>query len=213
MASDQSGITGQAADLPTGGSERTSGSAPIGRPELADLFGQAGQEGPDLDGVLAHVGRELLHYAKVVTGSEAAADDAVQELLVALVRMGERARGIKDPRAWLFKVLRRCAHRQRRLRPAGEDFPQRLCATVEGDPAQRLLLEEACARLNPEEQETLLLHCWQGLTFDELAKVLDVPRGTVLSRYRRALQELKAWFGVPEPEKGSQNEASRTVSC
>lgn len=174
---------------------------------LEPFFARAG-DGIDLEAVLRLVGQELIHYARVVTGSSEHAEDAVQDALVALLKLGPGAAQIAEPRAWLFTVVRRCALKYRRKSPPLE---QSLAASVEGDPAQRLILREAFARLDPLAQEIAVLHLWEGLTFREIAAVLNLPRGTALSTWHRGLQELRAHLGdaaVPEDasKKGFRHE-------
>lgn len=45
--------------------------------------------------------------------------------------------------------------------------------------------------LDPKEQEAILLHLWEDMTFEEIGQLLGEPMGTVKARYRRAIQKLK----------------------
>ena len=59
-------------------------------------------------------------------------------------------------------------------------------------------------RLPKEQSEVLILKIWGDLTFDEIARTLDLSSNTVASRYRYALQKLKD--SVPqELENDSSN--------
>lgn len=163
---------------------------------LERLFGEAGPAGPDLEALLRLLGQELFHYARVLTGSPERAEDALQDLLVVLLEQGAAARQIKNPRAWLFTVLRRKALGYRREQErAGPNLAAHLGEAVETDPAQRLLLAEAFGMLDRDAQEIALLHLWEGLTFAEIAQVLGIPRGTALSHYHRGILELRRKFG------------------
>ena len=46
---------------------------------------------------------------------------------------------------------------------------------------------------SPEQKEVLTLKIWAELTFDEIARTLDLSLNTVASRYRYALCKLKDW--------------------
>jgi RNA polymerase sigma-70 factor (ECF subfamily) len=56
---------------------------------------------------------------------------------------------------------------------------------------QILRLRDALRRLPYEQQEVITLHIHAGLTFRALARALRVPLGTVQSRYRYGLNNLR----------------------
>jgi RNA polymerase sigma-70 factor (ECF subfamily) len=71
------------------------------------------------------------------------------------------------------------------------------------DEGERVALSRALAALSPEQREVVHLKVFEGMTFPEVAAVLDVPANTAASRYRYALvhlrKALKAGLGE-EPE-------------
>ena len=76
------------------------------------------------------------------------------------------------------------------------------------DAAERLILKEALARLEALDQEIILLHLWEGLSFEAIGVVLGSPRNTVLSRYARAIQRMREYFEAPRPA-GSRAASAR----
>ena len=58
---------------------------------------------------------------------------------------------------------------------------------------RRDALLQAVDRLPPEQKEVITLKIWAELTFDEIARTLDLSLNTVASRYRYALCKLKDW--------------------
>jgi RNA polymerase sigma-70 factor (ECF subfamily) len=52
-------------------------------------------------------------------------------------------------------------------------------------------LNETLAKLSKNENEILVLHYQEGLTFDEIGKILGEPLNTVKSKHRRALAKLR----------------------
>ena len=56
----------------------------------------------------------------------------------------------------------------------------------------RLVLQDALARLGAEEGQIVLLHAVTGLKHREIAQLLELPLSTVLSKYHRGLKKLKA---------------------
>ncbi len=169
---------------------------------LDSLFQDSLKSDIDLDAVLRILGQELHHYARVLAGSREAGEDALQDTLVALLQEGPKAAKIRAPRAWLFTVLRRKALAYRKTEPTS--LAREFSASVNADQSARLMLEEALRRLTALDQEIILLHLWEGLTFEAIADILVMPRNTVLSRYARAIQQLRVFFDVPEQIKKRQ---------
>ncbi len=153
------------------------------------VFCGATGQGVDLDGLIEAVGSEMFHYARVISGSPSGAEDAVQDLFVALLEQRHGLPKIRSPRAWLFTVLRNIARRSREVVAA--DLARDISEGVEADPAERLMLRETLETLAPQHQEIVLLHVWEGLTFSEISEVLKIPRGTALSCYHRSMVRLR----------------------
>ena len=149
----------------------------------------------DLERILRLVGDELFHYARALTGTAEHAEDAVQDLLVALLEQQQKGKAILRPRAWLFSVLRRKALAQRKGSKK-VSAPVLEIAVVDLDPEKRLMVQEALRGLNGVVQEIVLLRLWEGLEMTEISEVLDLPYGTALSHYHRGLQELRRRCGV-----------------
>ena len=111
--------------------------------------------------------------------------------------MGERP-GLPAPGlAWLLTVARNLA--RTRLRQGGrqvgldeEAWNAIPAAAPDVSPEDRQLLQEALARLSPEERQIVLLHAAAGLKHRETAQLLELPLSTVLSKYHRGLKKLKA---------------------
>ena len=106
---------------------------------------------------------------------------------------------------WARSLDRRIIREQKtyELIPLSSSFEY----TLEKDERQGALLR-AVDRLPDEQKEVLTLKIWGELTFDEIARTLDLSLNTVASRYRYALQKLKDW--VPEElENPIPNHASK----
>src|SRR5262249_55216563 len=132
----------------------------------------------------------------------AAVDDAVQRVfLVAARKLGAVA--ADRTRAYLFAIALRVAaddRRARRRRPAASGIGLDELA-VDGAPGADELLERARARglmqsildAMPLEQRTVfVLFESEQLSLTEIAELLEVPRGTVASRLRRARETFEA---------------------
>lgn len=154
---------------------------------------------PDL---LAAIPR-LRRYARVLTGDPARADDLVQETLA---RGWEKRRlwaAGTDLRAWLFTIMHNVFVNQRAMAVRES---QNVSLDAEGDagaawqvpvraPQQTHveLLEvlRQLAQLPPEQREVLVLAAVDEMRYEEIATMLSIPVGTVMSRLSRAREKLR----------------------
>ena len=152
-------------------------------------------ESEDIDGQLRAVLPRLRRFAQWLCHDPVAADDLVQATLErAISRWGDR----RDPealRAWLFAILyRRFIDSRRRAKRYAwllERFrPETDQPSVEGEVAANATLR-ALSRLPTEQQHLLYCVSVEGLSYRELAEMLDVPIGTVMSRLSRAREALR----------------------
>jgi RNA polymerase sigma-70 factor (ECF subfamily) len=140
----------------------------------------------------------LLAVARSLTGSATDAEDAVQQTFVDLYRSRRALGHAERPEAYALVVLRHVAERlrgQRRLGTLPTLEPEAAASTAdlpEGDSA----LTRALARLVPEQREVVALKLEGGLTFGEIGAALGISPHTVASRYRYALERLRAQLGA-----------------
>lgn len=150
---------------------------------------------------------------QLLRDSEAAHDLAQDAVLSFFASLG-RFRPGRPIEPWLFAIVRNRARdlaRRRRARPTeplerSEDEPPRPVIDAapgpEADTARRelqTLLWRALATLPEPQREILVLRDYQDLTYEEIARVLDVPLGTVMSRLHRARRAARA---AVERERG-----------
>jgi RNA polymerase sigma-70 factor (ECF subfamily) len=151
----------------------------------------------DDDGLLAQQIPRLRRYARALTGDRNAADDLVQDTLErALSRYHLWRRG-SDLRAWLFTIMHNIHVNQTRSRSRHRlealDTETGAEALRAADPDWLALrdLAGALARIPEEQRTVLLLVGLEQFTYDEAARVLDIPIGTVMSRLSRARERLR----------------------
>ena len=139
----------------------------------------------------------LRRYARALLRDRDAADDLVQSTLERALSRWRLRRDGGDLRAWMFTILRNLYLDQRR-RAVRRGFDVELDRTdalsddVGGERA--LIARDALARLDalPEEQRSLLLLIGvEDLSYEQAARVLDVPIGTIMSRLSRARAALR----------------------
>ncbi len=140
----------------------------------------------------------LRRYAWALVRDGDAADDLVQDCLErALSRWWLRPRSV-DLAPWLFTILRHLhvdRHRASRRRGVHVALDEAEGAGVTGDQEDGLTLRDTLAALDrlPEEQKSLLLLVGvEDLSYEEAARVLGVPVGTVMSRLSRGRARLRS---------------------
>jgi RNA polymerase sigma-70 factor (ECF subfamily) len=141
--------------------------------------------------------REPLHALCLhLTGRRADAEDAVQEVLVAIHRGLPEFRGASRLTTWVYRIALRAAFQARARRRDGEPLdPEMPGGGGEGEMATRdraRRVAAAVARLPAEPRAVLSLFAVEGLSHKEIADILGIPEGTVWSRLhaaRRALLE------------------------
>jgi RNA polymerase sigma-70 factor (ECF subfamily) len=150
----------------------------------------------DIDEKLREIIPGLRRFALSLTRNPSSADDLVQACLErALSSWGSKsAEG--DLRAWLFSILYRqfldAYRRHRRYARMLEFFTGRddTQPSVERTVMAQSTLD-AFDRLPTEQRALLLWVSVEGLSYKEVAGILDVPIGTVMSRLSRARQALR----------------------
>lgn len=142
----------------------------------------------------------LRRYARALTGDVNRADDLVQDCLArALARLGMWKPGT-DMRAWLFTIMHNLFVNECRQQHLQRDVTAVTADTVSGpydnsDADVRLSeLQSGLQHLAPEQREVLLLVSIEGLSYGQVAAVLGIPDGTVMSRLHRGRQQLRKWM-------------------
>lgn len=146
----------------------------------------------------------LRRYARALTGDASAADDLVQDALERALVKRDLWREGSDLRAWLFTVMHNVFVNQVRSAAATRTVPLETSAAELPQPqaGDRLEIRDLDAALQslPEEQRAvLLLVGLEQMSYDEAARVLDVPIGTVMSRLSRGRERLRRLLqGLPD---------------
>jgi RNA polymerase sigma-70 factor (ECF subfamily) len=139
-------------------------------------------------------GVRLFAAACGMLGSREEAEDAVQDVFVGLVQARARLRQVENLKAYLFASLRHAAmHQMGRAKPSQSDTAEIAMPAADAGPDAEISrrLEVALRRLPREQREVIALHVDAGLTFAEVAAVLDVSANTAASRYRYAMEKLR----------------------
>lgn len=158
------------------------------------------EQADDLGRLYDRLGPSLYRYALMILADRGAAEDAVQNVFVAIAQ--RRLSHVESIDGYLRQAVRNECYsqlRRRRARPAGDDDVDLLeAAASEAHPAERLALERALRRLPADQREVVHLKMFEGLTFKEIAAVTDASINTVAGRYRYALDKLRTELGTGE---------------
>ena len=147
----------------------------------------------------------VIRLCSRMLGDWHAAEDAAQEAFVALYRCGRRYEPSAPFRALLFRLARNACADSRRRRgvppvaapPEAADPGPGTAQAVEA--LQRAAeLRRAMVRLTPPQREVVVLTHFEGLTYAEVARVLQVPVGTVCSRAAAAFRALRRHLAESE---------------
>ena len=141
-------------------------------------------------------------YALSLLGERGRAEDAVQQ---SALRAWER-RAQFDPgypfKAWWFAILRNCCLDElRRSKRAPDKVPVEdinLATAPEEGALDRIVLNAALGKLPGAHRELLELRYFGELSYEELALVLGIPKGTVMSRLHLARKALAGIINVED---------------
>src|SRR5262249_55327101 len=150
----------------------------------------------------------LRRYARALTRDVVTADDLVQDCLTRALGKLHLWRQGTDLRAWLFTILHNqyVNHIRRAVREGSavglnESEPLLSRAPQQGKRLELRDLERAIAKLPEEQRSVILLVGLEGMRYEEVAAVLDVPVGTIRSRLSRGRDALRRLTdSVPDEE-------------
>ena len=140
------------------------------------------------------------NLARWLTGNEHDARDIVQESFLRAFKFFGRYRG-GDARSWVLAIVRNTAYTSLRKRETREQFLESEIQNFE-DPspnAQQILervadieaVRAAIAQLPTEFREVIVLREMENLSYKEIADLVAIPIGTVMSRLARGRRELQ----------------------
>ena len=143
----------------------------------------------------------LMRFAYLVTGTQHAAEDAVQSALATACEKWSRVGRTQDPDAYVRRMIanahvtqwRRFGRRVTVAEPQGMSVQ---------DPAEKVATSDAvwrvCERLPRQQRAAVVLRFYEDLEYAEIARILEVTEPTVRSHIHRALNALRDELGKEE---------------
>ena len=161
----------------------------------------------DLRANLAALLPRLRRFGLALTGSVTDADDLVQNACERVLRRGEQLREQSRLDAWIYGIMRNLWIDETRSRKVRRHDDMDAAANVIGDDGEQVVqgtmtlkaVRDVMATLPADQRTVLMLVCVDGLRYAEVAEVLSIPIGTVMSRLARARQDLRDRLQEPAP--------------
>lgn len=152
----------------------------------------------------------LRQFALSLSGSSVEADDLVQAACERALRARDQWTADTRLDSWVFRIMRNLwidGVRRRRTAGAVESLDQ--TTDVEGTDGRRVTeaalalkdVKQALGDLPDEQRAVLLMVCAEERSYQETAKLLGIPTGTVMSRLARARRSLAASLKLDDDER------------
>ena len=157
---------------------------------------------PAFDDWVASRGPALLRLAYVLTGSQADAEDVVQDALARALPRWHRIGRVEDVDAYVRRMVVN-AHVSwwRRFRRRESPVAEVRTTGTAPDPGEGLWHDDrrriwaACSALPEAQRTAIVLRYYEQLEYDEIAALTDVREGTVRSRVSRGIAVLRRELG------------------
>ena len=146
----------------------------------------------------------LFGLALSLVGNWADAEDILQETYTGAFRGIGSFKGHSSIKTWLTRILIRQVARHHKTRARRRVIPTKLDIATDRQRSVpsptwtadvQMDVEAAIESLSSTHREVIVLREIKGLSYDEIAEVLGVPRGTVESRLFRARRQIKGFLG------------------
>ncbi len=168
------------------------------RDELLVLRCQEGSA-EALDALVLRWHGRLLRYARLRVGADEPAADITQDAWMAVVQNIHRLSDASAFPSWTYRIVtNKCNDWLRRRRAERGVFDETAAPILDempcetrNMPAETELLEQAMAMLETDDRAMVTLYYFDGLTVSQIARVFDIPTGTVKSRLHRCRAQLR----------------------
>ncbi len=164
----------------------------------------------DLKSQVANEVPYLRRFARGLTNDPVYADDLVQDTIERAITRLHLFEQNRKLRTWLYTILRNLyinELRKQGRRGTHMSIDDVLESSLSEGPSQsdkiiEIDIKQAIMALPDEQREVLVLVALEEVTYEEAAKIVDVPVGTIMSRLSRARSKLKEILGHESKSKG-----------
>lgn len=122
------------------------------------------------------------------------AEDVMHDTFIKVYTAAVTYKPMGKPLAWILTIVRNLSYNKIRAGKVCEDISEYehfAVATDDRSVVDAMILEKAMEVLAFDERQIVILHALTGLRHREIAEILEIPTGTVLSKYNRALKKMR----------------------
>ncbi len=184
----------------------------------ADLIGLSLREPARFGAIFDRHAAEILRYAHARLGPSLAEEVMAETFLAAFRRRDKYDCSRRDARPWLYGIATRQIGKHRRTEGrhqralarlqaegATEDFAGRSDDRVTAQ-GLRPAIAAVLAGMSQRDRDLLLLIAWAGLSYDETARALGIPIGTVRSRLNHIRTRTREALGGANPARATEGD-------
>ena len=122
------------------------------------------------------------------------AEDVMHDTFIRTYKSAVSYQPMGKPLAWILTIVRNLSYNRIRSGKLCEDISEyeNFAFSDETDRTiDRIVLDKALKTLDFEDRQIVILHALTGLKHREIAEILELPLGTVITKYNRALKKMK----------------------
>ena len=132
------------------------------------------------------------------------AEDVMHDTFIKVYTAAVTYKPMGKPLAWMLTIVRNLCYTKIRSGSVCEDiseYEDLARSDEQANVIDGIVLQEALSKLDFEERQIVILHSLTGLRHREIADILDLPTGTVLSKYSRSIRKLRKHLEEKEEEE------------
>ena len=140
---------------------------------------------------------DMYRVAKGILGDEEDCKDALQETILRAYQQIEKVKEQQYIKTWLIRItINECNRVYQKRQRNRQIIPFKITEESSSIEQEEIMDIQQGVEQLPEQYKTpVVLHYYSGCNYEEIAKVMDIPVGTVKSRMSKARQLLKEYLG------------------
>ncbi len=162
----------------------------------ACIFSVADGDNSCLEQLYTATSVQIYSFALSMLKNSHDAEDVMHDVYMSIIASASSYKKQGKPMAWVFTITRNLCLMKLRQRSKNADYCtenwEDTFAVATGLSPEDTVILKACLSLLPEEElRIVILHAVSGFKHREIAKLLNMPLPTVLSKYNRTIKKLK----------------------